>query len=266
MRIDGVHIHVDEPAGEGEPLVLVHGGWTDATTWGAAIEPLARSHRVVAYDRRGHTRSERGPQAPTRRRHEDDLARLIELLDLGPVHLLGTSYGASIALSLAGRRPDLVRSVVGHEPPLLGVEPVPGVEEAFRDIQAQLAAGDVEAGTRRFFEDSLGPGTWEVVPERLRRAAMANAQTFIDIGEDPGWAALDEPAAARFPGRVVITHGDASAAWLPRVAIAVAQRIGRVPRLIEGAGHTPQVTHPDVVAAIVAEATGADVVQPAAIA
>jgi pimeloyl-ACP methyl ester carboxylesterase len=95
---------------------------------------------------------------------------------------------------------------------------------------------------------------------------MANAQTFIDIGEDPEWAALDVPAAARFPGRVVITHGDASAAWLPRVAIAVAQRIGRAPRLIEGAGHTPQVTHPDVVAAIVAEATGADVVQPAAVA
>jgi pimeloyl-ACP methyl ester carboxylesterase len=255
MRIDGIHLHVDEPVGDGEPLVLVHGGWTDATTWAAAIGPLAHAHRVIGYDRRGHTRSERGPQAPTRRRHEDDLAELIERLGLGPVHLVGTSYGASIALAVAGRRPELVRSVVGHEPPLVGVEPVPGVEKAFRSIQAQLAAGDVEAGTRRFFEDSLGPGTWEIIPERLRRAAMANAQTFIDIGEDPDWAALDVTAVAAFPGPVVITRGDAGAAWLQRVAMAVAERVGGVSRLIEGAGHTPQVTHPEVVAEIVAEAT-----------
>ena len=59
MRINGVELHVEPPVGEGELLVLIHGGWTDHNTFAALIEPLARSFRVVRYDRRGHSRSER---------------------------------------------------------------------------------------------------------------------------------------------------------------------------------------------------------------
>ena len=47
MRIDGAHLHVDGPIGEGEPLVLVHGGWTDHTTWNAVVGaagPVVPSH------------------------------------------------------------------------------------------------------------------------------------------------------------------------------------------------------------------------------
>ena len=48
----------------------------------------------------------------------------------------------------------------------------------------------------------LGPGAWERLPEPLRRAAMGNAQTFIDLREDPGWATLDVAGArARSPAR-----------------------------------------------------------------
>jgi pimeloyl-ACP methyl ester carboxylesterase len=105
MRINRVALHVDEPVGAGEPMILVHGAWTDATTWAAAVAPLSRDHTVIAYDRRGHTRSERGPEPPTRERHEDDLAALIETLDLGPAHLVGTSGGAAVSWPQATSRP-----------------------------------------------------------------------------------------------------------------------------------------------------------------
>jgi pimeloyl-ACP methyl ester carboxylesterase len=258
MRINGVELHVDEPVGEGELTILVHGAWTDATTWAAAVAPLARAHRVVAYDRRGHTRSERGPQRPTRRQHEDDLAALIEELDLGPAHLVGTSGGAVIALALAGRRPELVRSVVAHEPPALELEPLPGMKELFRSVRDQLAAGDIETGTRRFFEDvALGPGGWELIPEPLRRASMKNAQTFIDLCDAPDWLGLDVAAVSRFERPLTVTRGDTSPAWLPRVTAAVAERLGVGVRVIAGAGHSPQITHPVALAALVAEVTGA---------
>jgi pimeloyl-ACP methyl ester carboxylesterase len=260
MRINGVKLHVDEPVGEGELMVLVHGGWTDATTWAAAVGPLARAHRVVAYDRRGHTRSERGPHAPTRRDHEDDLAALIEELDVGPVHLVGTSAGAVVALALAGRRPDLLRSVVAHEPPVLELVPMPEMDELFGSIRDELAAGDIAHGTRRFFEDVvLGPGGWELIPERLRLAAMNNAQTFIDLCDAPDWLGLDVASVSRFAGPLVVTRGDASPAWLPRVAATVADRIGAAARVIAGAGHSPQITHPEALAALVAETTGVSV-------
>src|SRR5215210_3937183 len=105
LQDDGVRLHVEPPTGDGELLVLVHGSWTDHQTWAALVPLLARSFRVVSYDRRGHSRSERGAGPAPRRRDEEDLAALIAALGAGPVHLVGSSYGALIALGLAGRRP-----------------------------------------------------------------------------------------------------------------------------------------------------------------
>ena len=169
------------------------------------------------------------------------------------MHLAGTSYGAAIAIALAGRRPDLVRSVVAHEPPLIELAEAPGVRELFDGIARQIAAGDVAGATQRFFEQAaLGPGGWQRVPEPMRRASMANAQTFADMLQDPRWGGLDAAAVARFPGPVLVTYGDAGPAWLPEVARAAAERIGRPARLIAGAGHTPHHTHPQALAAEIA--------------
>ena len=265
MRVDGVELHVEAPIGDGEPLVLVHGGWTDHSTWAALVAPLAESFRVVTYDRRGHTRSERGAGPAPRRQDEDDLAAIVEALGLGPAHLVGSSYGAAISLALAGRRPELVRSVVAHEPPLLGLVAVREIEALMRSVQDQLAAGDIEAGTRRFFEDAvLGPGAWDVIPEQLRHVAMGNAQTFVALREDPHWATLDVAAVARFPGRLVVTRGAASPPWLGHVTASVAAMLGRDPRVIPGAGHSPHLTHPEAFAALIADIIGGDALRPAA--
>src|SRR4051794_6637429 len=200
IRIGGVELYVEPPLGAGDPLVIVHGAWTDHTAFDAVVGPLARSFRVIRYDRRGHSRSEYGPGPAPRRRDEDDLAELIEAIGSGPAHLVGTSYGATISLALAIRRPELVRSVLAHEPPLLGLVRDPAVEALMASIQDQLADGDIAGGTRRFFEEAvLGPGAWERLPERLRCAAMGNAQTFIDLREDPDWATLDVPALSQVP-------------------------------------------------------------------
>ena len=59
---NGVRLYY-EIHGGGEPLVLVHGSWVDATRWRFVVPGLAESFRVLVYDRRGHSRSER-PDAP----------------------------------------------------------------------------------------------------------------------------------------------------------------------------------------------------------
>ena len=254
MRINGVNLHVAEPVGDGELLVLVHGGWTDHTTWNAIVEPLAQTFRVVRYDRRGHSRSEYAGPSP-RRQDEDDLAMLIEALG-APAHLVGTSYGASISLSLAGRRPELVRSVFAHEPPLLGVAPDAEAEAFMDGVIDQLESGEVESATKRFFESVLGDGAWERIPEPLRRAAMGNRQTFVDLRADPQWASLDVAAVRRFAGPVTITVGSATPGWLPAVAWKLAEVLGRDMRVIDGATHAPHLTHPDALVALVEERVG----------
>ena len=247
-------LHIAGPVGDVEPLVLVHGGWTDHTTFDAIAGPLAGSFRLTRYDRRGHTLSRAARNgAPTpRRTDEDDLAAIIA--SVGPAHLFGTSYGASIVLALAARRPELVRSVVAHEPPLMSLSPDPEVEALFAGVQAQIAAGDAAGGTRRFFEEVvLGPGGWDVVPEPLRAAAIGNAQTFADLAEIDDRDTIDLAGVARYAGPLVITHGDKSPAWLPRAAQAVAARSGRDLRVIEGAGHAPHLTTPAALVALIEE-------------
>src|SRR5262245_23833728 len=106
MRINGLHIHVDE-SGVGEPVVFVHGSWGDHHTWDALVGELPRSFRLVRYDRRGHSESECPPGQGSVSDDVGDLGALVETV--GPAHLVGNSLGAQIALSLAMARPDLVR-------------------------------------------------------------------------------------------------------------------------------------------------------------
>ncbi len=63
VRVNGVTLHC-RMAGSGDPLVLVHGGFTDHTSWHHVAPDLAASFQVLAYDRRGHSRSQRadGPR------------------------------------------------------------------------------------------------------------------------------------------------------------------------------------------------------------
>jgi pimeloyl-ACP methyl ester carboxylesterase len=119
--INGVKLCWELSGQTGDPLVLVHGSWGDHLGWGQIVPLLARSFRVLTYDRRGHSQSER--PAGQGRIGEDvaDLAALIEHLGLEPAHILGNSFGASITLRLAAERPDLFRSLLAHEPPLFGV-------------------------------------------------------------------------------------------------------------------------------------------------
>ena len=265
LLLNGARLHVAAPTGSGDPLILVHGGWTDHRTWSMLAPLLAQRHRVVAYDRRGHSLSDYGPGPSPRRRDEDDLAALIEALGAAPAHLVGSSYGASISLGLAGRRPELVRSVVAHEPPLTALAAQTAVDAQFASVQDQIAAGDVERGTRRFFEEViLGPGGWDLVPEYVRQASVANAQTFVDLREDPLAAALDVDAVRRFPGPLTITRGQVSPAWLQETAAATAAQLQRPLRVIPGAGHSPHLTTPQAFADPIAEAIGGESLRAAA--
>ena len=128
VNINGVDLHYELTGDSGPTLVLVHGAWVDHTSWRLVAPALAETHRVVRYDRRGHTLSAGTDiRHGSREQHEDDLAGLIEALDLGPVHLIGSSYGASVALAVAANRPDLVNSVFAARA-TAGRRRPPGVE------------------------------------------------------------------------------------------------------------------------------------------
>ncbi|MCJ0868582.1 alpha/beta fold hydrolase [Streptomyces sp. AP-93] len=254
VRANGVDLYY-ELVGEGDPLVCVHGSWNDHTSWKPAIEADMRaSFTVVVYDRRGHGGSESVPGQGTRRQDEDDLAALIEELGLAPVHAAGNSFGASIVLALAARRPELFRSLTLHEPPLIAVvadDPASMAElqPTMLSVDAamdHLRKGENEQGARLFVEEvALGPGMWDQLPEEFRRTFVNHAPTWLDEQTDPGWAALDLDALVACTMPVLLSGGSESPVVFSTVLDRLATAMPQAKRqTIEGAGHIPHITHP----------------------
>jgi pimeloyl-ACP methyl ester carboxylesterase len=104
----------DDGPADGEPVVLLHGFPQDSRCWGK-VAPLLhqRGYRTLAPDQRGYSprARPRGRAAYRVKQLTADVAALIETLDAGPVNLVGHDWGAAVAWTLAGRRPELLRTL-----------------------------------------------------------------------------------------------------------------------------------------------------------
>jgi pimeloyl-ACP methyl ester carboxylesterase len=98
-----------EVSGDGDPVVLLHGGMSDGTTWVAQEPAFAERYRVYNPDRRGHGRTPDVDGPLTYDAMADDTVAFLETVVGGPAHLVGWSDGGIVALLVSLRRPDLVR-------------------------------------------------------------------------------------------------------------------------------------------------------------
>jgi len=101
-----------EVAGEGDPIVFIHGLGSSARDWEYQVPFFAPRYRVVVFDVRGHGRSDKPPGPYSVPLFAQDTAALIRALEAAPAHVVGISMGGMIALQLAVDEPALVRSLV----------------------------------------------------------------------------------------------------------------------------------------------------------
>jgi pimeloyl-ACP methyl ester carboxylesterase len=253
--INGVRLYY-ELVGTGEvPLVLVHGSWDSHAAWDSVVPKLADSFKVLTYDRRGHSKSERVSAQGSIRQDVLDLAGLIEDLGLAPALVAGNSFGASITLRLAGERPELLRGVIGHEPPLFSllagdpdlVPTLDRVGQRIRDVAKRIASGDHAGAAEEFVETvALGPGAWLQIPPETRKAVIENAPTFLDEANDPEQIAFDVAWIRDFSKPALLTLGSQSPPIFAPVIAKLAEALTSVEvTTLNGAGHIPHQTHPD---------------------
>lgn len=107
----GVHTYY-EVSGEGEPLLLLHGGFCPVETFDGLTPHLAEAYRTYLPERRGHGRTPDVEGPITFELMAQDTIAFMETLDLGSAHVVGWSDGAVVALYVALERPGLVRTLV----------------------------------------------------------------------------------------------------------------------------------------------------------
>ena len=100
-----------EEAGQGPPVLLLHGLGSSARDWELVAPQLAAGHRVIRPDVRGHGRSDKPPGPYSVPLFAKDVAALCDRLGLTQLHVMGLSMGGMIAFQLALDRPELVRSL-----------------------------------------------------------------------------------------------------------------------------------------------------------
>ena len=224
---------------------------------------LSHSFQVVTFDGRGHSQSQNGSAQGSFAEDADDLGAFIEQLGLALVHVVGNSGGAAIALRLAATRPDLCRSLVVHEPPLIDLlagQPefeamVSGFYARVRPVVELLTAGQLEAAARQFVNTvAFGPGAWDTLSPPMRETFIRNAPTILDETNDPQGLMLDLTSLHAFDRPSLVTTGTESPPFFKPITAAVADALpASTLHMFDGAGHVPHLSHPAVYSESVGE-------------
>lgn len=233
-----------EMAGEGSPLVLVHGSFSDHVTNWALVRPALEEHfTVYAIARRGRGKTTSGPALAD---EAQDLAAFLASLP-EPAYLLGHSYGAQIALSAAAASPGHVRRLMLYEPPWPDTAP----PDLLDRLKRRAAGSDWNGLAADFFCEVLGLTADDIDVLRAEGAwqsIVADAEASLnDISALCG--CQFDPATFRdLQVPVLLQVGTES----PRHAFATDALVDTLPHVqvqeLEGQAHEAMNTAPDLYA------------------
>ncbi len=206
---DGAQIFYKDWGIEGSPVLLSHGWPLNADAWDAAALFLAtHGHRVVAHDRRGHGRSSQTWHGNEMDTYADDLATLLNTLDLTDVTLVGHSTGGGETVRYLGRHGSsrIAKLVlVSAVPPFMlhtGDNPDGLPVEIFDDIRT----GELSDRSQLYRDFADGPSSGTTAAAMCRRAfgthsgcrawrvAIAQPTSVLPPSRPPTFARISTPS------------------------------------------------------------------------
>ena len=257
-------------AGEGEPVIFVHGIPTDYRAWSGQMGPFSGKYNVIAYSRRlaQPNRNEMNYEKSTVENNSTDLVGLIEELGVSPVHLVGHSYGGFAAAYCALTNPKLIRTLTLIEPAVstmllrnrkstaefLGLLfSHPSIAISAAKFQRGSLDPSLKAFRRGDFDEALRlnldgimnrHGAFEQLAEPMRVMTKENERVVGElIAEVP---AFGREEASKISAPTLLIHGSES----PKVLHAIVDRLARaIPQCeastISGAAHFPHIEQPE---------------------
>jgi len=234
-------------AGEGPPLLLVHGGMGCIESWQPLWAELTGRWRVTAMDRRGRGTSGDTEPYDLSREGQDIAAVAVSLAADGPVDVFGHSFGATCALGAAASGAP-VRRLALYEPP--GPQTVP---REWRDrINALIAAGKPGPAMVSFLAEPMGLTAARI--DELRNAPRGYDVLPVVSATMPreaqALATVDLTAlAAAIPVPVLLILGAQSPAWARDITGALAAVLPRSTlAVLDGQGHEATESAPELLA------------------
>jgi len=256
--------------GEGASVVFVHGSADDLRSWDQQLPAIGASYRAIAYSRRyARPNEDIASDADNQTLpHVDDLVTFLRVMEATPAHLVGHSWGALICLLAAIRHPQVVRSLVLQEPPVLslfmstrprptellrlfvrrpmtarvilsfGVKTALPAEKAFR-------RGDDEAAMQTYALGLLGKDTWERLPHERKQQAFENVPSLRAQVLGAGFPPLSDDDVRGVAAPTLLMTGARSPAYLPRLTDRLQQLLPNAERAeIAAASHLMNEENP----------------------
>lgn len=180
-EVNGTRLRYDV-AGEGHPLVLIHGGLEDRRVWNDQFDAFAQHYRVIRYDVRGYgesplvvteTRELQGSQGRQTYSLSQDLYELLRFLEVERAYLLGQSMGAALAVDFLLAHPEMVDALIPTAPGLGGYEFVEEEYPLEAQIEDALAEGDIAHAV------DLTLQLWTAGPQRSLEAVNPAVRTRV---------------------------------------------------------------------------------------
>jgi len=263
LSVPGANLYY-EVSGSGPVLLLIVGGPDDARNFTGVVPLLNKSYTVVVFDCRGMSRSrlDEPPQDVSIETQADDAQRLLLATGDGPAYVFGSCSGGQIALALATRHPELVRTVVTHEPPVVGLLPdsdprhtlLPEVHDLYQRhgvgpaMQAFITGTGLRAVRHPARHAPESPEAAVQTRERFLRKEQ-NLGFFFARAVLAAATYLPDTATLRSGSpRIVVAIGDASEGQLAHdTGLALARHLQTRAVTFPG-GHAGFLTHPTVFA------------------
>lgn len=256
IKVNGVEIYYEENGSGDETIIFSHGLLWSGRMFDQQVAHFKERYRVITYDHRGQGQTEVTQDGYDMDTLYEDAVALIQALNVAPCHFAGLSMGGFVAMRLAARRPELLKSVILIE---TSAEPEPAenvpkykmLNLVARWLSLRLVAGQVMPIMfgQKFLNDPARMAERKLWRERM----IANDRIGITravLGVVNRKPILDELSKITLPTLILV--GDQDVATVP----AKAERIhSLIPQsklvVIPGAGHTSSVEEPKAVNAAI---------------
>lgn len=243
--------------GEGDqPMLMIHCALARSEAMLRLAAPCAGEYRITLFDLPGHGRSDDFPPGADVHRQTCDIAK--RFLD-GPTHVVGHSFGGTIALRLAVENPELVSRLTLIEPVYFKLAEGTAAHDQhvadFAPVSEAFRTGDTRRAAREFLDVWGGGQPFDRLPER-QQAQVLRSISIVHLSENAVHFDTDGVLAPgtleRITCPVTVVEGAQSHPVIAEIGKTVQRRIPGADRVvIDEAGHMVPLTHPDAVAGVV---------------